>query len=144
MVDIPVWQGVGYWGALSGPRGKVLQQISKRKGHRYMWSCCPQGMWHYQHSTLGAGTSSLGWPLHRLRAECPAWSSDRHPSCTLHLSCPLLLSVRKAPGPELASVPVTTSTPPGVHLSTSEISRGCAQCFSAFSYLHTPLHPVAV
>lgn len=31
VVDVPVWQGVGHRGALHGPRGKVLQQISKAK-----------------------------------------------------------------------------------------------------------------
>lgn len=128
VVDIPVWQGVGYWGALPGPRDKVLQQISRRKGHNYMWSCCPWGMWHHQHSTLGTAPSSLGWPLHRLRAECPAWHLDRDIPHTRppppQLSCPLILSVHKAPCPELASVPVTISTPSEGHLSTPEISRG--------------------
>ena len=31
VVDVPVWQGVGHRGALRGPGGKVLQQISKAK-----------------------------------------------------------------------------------------------------------------
>lgn len=91
-----------------------------------MRSCCPQDMWHYQHSTLGAGTSSLGRPLHRLRDECPAWSSDRHPSCTRHLSCPLLLSVRKAPGPE----PVTISTHRGSSLHFRDLQGLCAVLLS--------------
>lgn len=37
VVNIPVWQRVGYWGALPGSRGKVLQQISRRKGHNCEW-----------------------------------------------------------------------------------------------------------
>lgn len=31
VVDVPVWQGVGHRGALRGPGGKVLQQISRQK-----------------------------------------------------------------------------------------------------------------
>lgn len=55
VVNIPVWQGVGYWGALPGSRGKVLQQISRRKEHSYEWlALLPTG--HVALLTLHTGS----------------------------------------------------------------------------------------
>ena len=45
VVDVPVWQGVGHRGALRGPGGKVLQQISKAKRRG--------GEHHRPHPSLG-------------------------------------------------------------------------------------------
>lgn len=73
-------------GSPSWFQGQSASANLKKKGTPLYVVLRPRG--HVALPTLHTVPSSLGWPLPRLRAECPAWHSDRdipHTPSTSHV-----------------------------------------------------------